>query len=288
MLIQIQGLAYRYAPRTPLERVALRDVDLEIEPGERVGILGPTGSGKSTLAQLIAGLLRPTAGQVLLDGVVAHSGSRAARALRRQVGIAFQHPEHQIFEQTVFREVAFGVRKLGLRDAKLEARVDWALGIVGIDLRAMAGRVPLTLSGGEMRRLALAGILATRPQVLVLDEPTVSLDPRGRRDLLGRFLAYQQETGVTLIVISHNLDDVARVTERIVLLVEGRVAADGSVRRVLSDRHLLEGASFEVPEPVALLLALRQAGWDVPADRLLPDEAAHEIARAKERCQGVA
>jgi energy-coupling factor transport system ATP-binding protein len=279
MLIQVEGLGYRYAPGTPLERVALRDVDLLVEPGERVGILGPTGSGKSTLAQLIAGLLQPTAGQVLLDGISVHTGSPAARALRRQVGIAFQSPEYQIFEHTVFREVAFGLRKVGLSDAELHARVDWALGIAGIDLRGMAGRAPLTLSGGEMRRVALASILARRPRVLILDEPTASLDPKGRRDLLGRLVTFEQETGATLIVISHSLDDLARVAERVVILVDGRIAADGPVRQVLSDRRLLEQASFDVPEPVALLLALQRAGWDVPADLLHPCEAVKEIVR---------
>lgn len=280
MLIRVQGLTHRYAPGTPLERAALHGVDLEIRPGERVGVLGPTGSGKSTLAQLIAGLLRPTEGRVLLDGIAAHIRGAEARTRRRQVGMAFQYPEHQIFERTVFREVAFGLRKLGMRDCELDERVAWALDVVGLDAGTMAGRIPLTLSGGEMRRLALASILAMKPQVLILDEPTANLDPEGRRDLLDRVVSWREEAASTLIVISHDLDALARVADRAVLLTDGRIGADGPVRQVLSDRLLLEGAAFELPPSVALLQALRQAGWDVPCDRLLPEEAAFEIGRA--------
>lgn len=288
MLISTERLGYTYAPSTPLARTALMGVDLEIRPGERVGILGPTGSGKSTLAQLIAGLLRPTSGQVLLDGVAAHARTADARLRRLKVGMAFQYPEHQIFEQTVPREVAFGPRNLGLNDAEVEARVAWALEIVGLDPVEMADRVPLTLSGGEMRRLALAGILAMRPPVLILDEPTSNLDPRGRQELLTRVLTWQAEAGLTLIVISHNLDDLARLAERVVVLVAGQVAADGPAREVLSDRRLLEDASFDVPPPVALLRALRQSGWGVATDRLLAEEAAAEITRVWSRRGGIA
>jgi energy-coupling factor transport system ATP-binding protein len=198
MLIQVENLTHVYAPRTPFERVALRQVNLQIAAGQRVGILGPTGSGKSTLAQHLAGLLKPTAGRVLLDGVPAHT---APRDHRLQVGIAFQYPEDQIFQQTVFREVAFGPRNLGLDETEVTARVRWALDMVGLDPE-MNQRMPFTLSGGEMRRVALAGILALRPQVLILDEPTAGQDPQSRRALLARILAWQQETGLTLIIIS--------------------------------------------------------------------------------------
>jgi energy-coupling factor transport system ATP-binding protein len=176
--------------------------------------------------------------------------------------------------------VAFGPRNLGLNDAEVEARVAWALEIVGLDPVEMADRVPFTLSGGEMRRLALAGILAMRPPVLILDEPTSNLDPGGRRNLLDRIVSWQVEAALTLIVISHDLDALARVADRAVLLTDGRITADGPIRQVLSDRLLLEGAAFELPRSVALLQTLRQAGWDVPFDRLLPEDAAFEIVRA--------
>lgn len=281
MLIRVKDLVYTYAPGTPLARAALRGVSLEISPGERVGILGPTGSGKSTLAQHLAGLLEPTAGRVWLNGTVAHERTAPARARRRRVGLAFQYPEDQIFEQTVFREVAFGPRNLGLEETEIARRVRWALGMVGLDAAEMEDRVPFTLSGGEMRRVALAGVLAMHPEVLILDEPTAGLDPRGRRELLARVRIWQEETGLTLILVSHNLDELARVVERVVLLQGGQVVADGPVRRVLSDGELLRATGLDVPRPVALLQALREAGWEVHTDLLLPEEAVVEIARAR-------
>lgn len=297
MLIRVENLVHTYAPGTPLARTALRGVNLEIGPGEQVGILGATGSGKSTLVQHLAGLLEPTAGRVRLDGITAHERTTAARAQRRRVGLAFQYPEDQIFEQTVFREVSFGPRNLGLDDDEITTRVRWALEMVGLDPPAVQERVPFTLSGGEMRRVALAGILAMRPEVLILDEPTAGLDPRGRRELLARVRAWQacpepcpeqsrregrrEESGLSLILVSHNLDELARVIERVVLLQEGLVIADGPARRVLSDGELLRAAGLDVPQPVALLEALREAGWQVRTDRLLPEEAVAEIAQAR-------
>jgi energy-coupling factor transport system ATP-binding protein len=279
VLIQVENLVHVYGSGTPLAREALRGVSLEIGPGERVGVVGRTGSGKSTLVQHLAGLLRPTSGRVLLDGAAAHA--RSSAALRRRIAIAFQYPEHQIFERTVLREVAFGPRNLGLGKDEVAARVAWALEMVGLDSEEMGERVPFTLSGGEVRRVALAGVLAMRPEVLILDEPTAGLDPQGRRELLEQMRRWQEEVGMTLILVSHDLDELARVVERVVLLDDGRAATDGSARRVLSDGPLLRAAGLDVPQPVALLHMLREAGWDVRADRLLPEEAAAEIARAR-------
>ena len=279
MLIDTQDLGFVYARGTPLERRALDGVNLAIQAGERVGIVGHTGSGKSTLVQLLAGLMAPTSGRVLLDGVPAHARSSAARWARHRLGLAFQYPEDQMFEVTVAREVAFGPRNLGLAAVEVNARVRWALEMVGLD-STFEMRMPLNLSGGEMRRVALAGILAMRPEVLILDEPAAGLDPRGRHELLGRVLAWQQETGATLIVVSHHLDDVARLAERVVLLAEGRVAADGPARQVLADAVLLRSASLAVPEAVTLLETLHQAGWDLRTDRLLVDEVVAEIQQA--------
>jgi energy-coupling factor transport system ATP-binding protein len=277
MLIRVENLSYTYAPGTPLARSALRGVNLEIRPGERVGISGPSGSGKSTLVQLLAGLLAPSSGQVSLDGTPAHERAQSARAGRRRIGLAFQQPEDQIFEATVRREVGFGPRNLGLDAAEVAARVRWALEMVGLEPAEMEERVPFTLSGGEMRRVALAGILAMRPEVLILDEPTAGLDPQGRRDLLRRVRAWQEETGLTLIMVSHNLDELAQVVDRMLLLEGGQVVADGPTRHVLSDGGLLRAFGLEVPQTVALLEALQQAGWRVRTDRLLPEEAVAEI-----------
>jgi energy-coupling factor transport system ATP-binding protein len=282
MLVRVQDLYHTYAQGTPVQRAALRGVSLEFGPGERVGILGPTGSGKSTLVQHLAGLLAPTAGQVWLDGVAAHKRTAGARAQRRRVGLAFQYPEHQLFEQTVFREVAFGPRNLGLDEAQVAARVRWALTMVGLEPLGMEQRVPFTLSGGEMRRVALASILAMHPDVLILDEPTAGLDPRGRRELLDRIRGWQEETGLTLVLVSHSLEDLARVVDRAVLLAAGRVVADGPVRSVLSDSRQLLAAGLEAPQSVLLLETLREAGWQVRTDRLLPEEASAEILHARE------
>jgi energy-coupling factor transport system ATP-binding protein len=279
VLIRVEALSHTYVPGTPLARAALHEVSLEIAPGERVGLVGRTGSGKSTLVQHIAGLLMPTGGQVLLDGVPAHEHSAAARAARRRVGLAFQYPEDQIFEQTVAREVAFGPRNLGLGKDEIGARVRWALEMVGLDT-AMEGRSPFTLSSGETRRVALASILALRPEVLILDEPTAGMDPRGRREMLARVCAWQKETGSTLILVSHDLGELARVVERVIVLDQGRVAADGSARQALSDAAALAAVGLDVPQPVALLRALRESGRDVRTDRLLPEEAVEEIANA--------
>jgi energy-coupling factor transport system ATP-binding protein len=279
VLIQVEDLAHTYARGTPLAHAALRGVSLEIAPGERVGIVGRTGSGKSTLVQHLAGLLKPTAGRVLLDGVAAHARSSAAR--RRKIAIAFQYPEHQIFEHTVLREVAFGPRNLGLAKGEIAGRVSWALEMVGLDAEAMGARVPFTLSGGEMRRVALASALAMRPEVLILDEPTAGLDPQGRRELLSRVVRWQEEIGLTLVLVSHDLDELAHAVERVVLLDDGKVVANGPVRRVLSDGDLLRASGLDVPGAVALLQILRKAGWDVRTDRLLPQEAVPEIVQAR-------
>jgi energy-coupling factor transport system ATP-binding protein len=198
------------------------------------------------------------------------------------VGIAFQYPEDQIFEQTIFREVAFGPRNLGLDEAEVRARVRWALEMVGLNPETMSQRVPFTLSGGEMRRVALAGILALCPRVLILDEPTAGQDPQSRRGLLARIQAWQEETGLALVIISHALEEgsLLQMVERLVVLKEGQVVADGPTRHVLSDEALLNAAGLELPEPTRLLRTLRQRGKKVRTDFVSAAEAATEIARA--------
>jgi len=279
MLIRVEGLTHVYAPGTPFERTALRDVDLEIEAGESVGIVGPTGSGKSTLVAHLAGLLTPTAGRVLIEGVdISHRGP-GARAAVREVGLAFQYPEDQIFEQTVFREVAFGPRNLGLTASEVVERVEWALEMVGLDPATIRDRVPFTLSGGEMRRVALASILAMRPAILILDEPTAGQDPQSRKDLLARLRALHAQGDLTLIVVSHAMEEIAALVERIVVLKDGQLVADAPTRQVLKDAALLRSVGLDVPEPTALMLALHRRGLPVRTDVISPLEAAAEIAR---------
>lgn len=280
MWIRVEDLAYIYAPGTPLARVALRGISTEIAPGERVGILGATGSGKSTLVQSLAGLLIPTVGRVLLDGTPAHERSANARVRRLQVGLAFQYPEQQFFAQTVYEEVAFGPGNLGLDRAQVAARVRWALEMVGLDSAGLEDRLPFTLSGGEMRRIALASVLAMQPRVLVLDEPTAGLDPRGRQELLARVQRWQEQTGATLILVSHAADQVARLAERVIILKEGQVIADGPTRPMLSDSTLLAQAGLDPPPSVLLLQRLREAGWTVRTDCMGVEEVVAEIAQA--------
>lgn len=279
MLIEVQNLSHTFAAGTPIRREALRDVSFRIEAGERVGIAGPTGSGKSTLVQHLAGLLKPTSGRVLLDRTPVHRGTPAARARLRHLGVAFQYPEDQIFERTVFREVAFGPRNLGLRDGELAARVRWALATVGLDPDSMGSRLPFTLSGGEMRRVALASTLALHPHVLILDEPTAGLDPQGQRDLLEHVAAWHARDRRTLIMVSHDLDVLARTVDRVIVLGDGRIVAAGPVRTVLSSTETLHAVGLEPLPAVVLLQQLRTAGALVRTDRFLPEEAATEIAR---------
>lgn len=288
MLIQVENLTHVYAPGTPFERVALREVNLKVHSGERVGIVGPTGSGKSTLVQGMAGLLQPTSGRVLADGRPLLGTDAQTRQRRLRIGLAFQYPEDQIFEQTVLREVAFGPRNLGLSDQEVARRVRWALEMVGLELNAMGRRSPFTLSGGERRRVALASILAMQPEVLILDEPTAGQDPQSRRVLLKRIRTWQRETGLTLVVVTHAVDELAGLVDRVVALNEGRVVADGPTREILSDVGLLAAIGLAPPEPVALLHELWRAGKPVRVDRLTPEEAAREIARAWGILEGVA
>ncbi|MFN2129383.1 MAG: ATP-binding cassette domain-containing protein [Anaerolineae bacterium] len=280
MHIELLGVSHTYNAGTPLSHMALHGIDLAISPGERIGILGPTGSGKSTLARILAGLLVPTAGKVRLDDVVLRTRSSRTRSQRRRIGLALQYPEEQIFEQTVFREVAFGPKRLRLPRAEVEQRVHWALNRVGLPPEAFAHRSPFTLSGGEMRRVALASILSLRPEVLILDEPTAGLDPSGRRELLDLVNELHSETQCTLVIVSHDLGQIVRVVDRAAILNAGQIVADGPVRAVLSDRQTLANAGLSAPAPVALLHHLEAAGWPVQTDRVLPEEAAAEIYRA--------
>ena len=280
MLIETEHLSHVYAAGTPLARQALRNVNLTITPGERVGIAGKTGSGKSTLMLHIAGLLEPTLGVVRLDGVAAHARSRESRRRRRRVGIAFQYPEEQVFEQSVAREVAFGPRNLGLAGPEVEVRVNWALELVGLEPDAFRDRSPFGLSGGELRGVALARTLAMRPEVLILDEPTAGLDPRGRAGLLGQISACQPDEDATLVVVSHDLATLGQLVDRTIILQAGEIAADGPTTAILSDLDTLTSLGLEPPPVVDLLHALRAQGWTVATDRLLPEDAAAEIARA--------
>jgi energy-coupling factor transport system ATP-binding protein len=278
-VVVCEGLVHVYLQGTPFESVALRGVDLVIRRGECVGLVGPTGSGKSTLVQHFNGLLRPTEGRVWVDGLEVRPGSPAVREVRRKVGLLFQYPEHQLFEATVFDDLAFGPRNLGLSPEEVEERVRESLQWVGLDPDRFGSRSPFSLSGGEMRRVAIAGVLAMRPQVLVLDEPTAGLDPEGRREILGRVRDLHRKAGLTVVLISHSMDEVARLCQRVVVLHRGQVFLDAPVREAFAEADRLRSIGLDVPRVTDVLLRLRQAGLPVRCDRLTVQEACEEIIR---------
>ncbi len=279
-LIECADLTHVYLKGTPLETVALRGVSLSIEAGELVALIGPTGSGKSTLVQHFNALLRPTEGTVRVAGVDLSDPRADLRAVRRQVGLVFQYPEHQLFEETVADDVAYGPRNLGLSDDEVRRRVREALRMVGLDVERVGPRSPFSLSGGEMRRVAIAGVLAMGPQVLALDEPTAGLDPLGKEEILEQIRRLHADHGLTVIFISHNMDEVARMARRVVVLSRGQVVMDGPVREVFRHAGRLSQVGLGVPSLVDLMQRLRRRGLPVREDVLTVDEAHAAIREA--------
>ncbi|HHV94113.1 MAG TPA: energy-coupling factor transporter ATPase [Firmicutes bacterium] len=276
MPIEIKDLTHIYNPGTPLARTAIRNINLTIEDGEIVAIIGHTGSGKSTLVQHLNGLLKPTSGTVKVDGVDINQKGVDLRTIRWKVGLVFQYPEHQLFEETVWDDVAFGPRNMRLSDEEVRARVERALAAVDID-PALANRSPFELSGGEKRRVAIAGVLAMEPSVLVLDEPTAGLDPRGRQDMLRQIQRLQEERHLTVVFVSHNMAEVGALADRLVVMERGEIVMEGPPKAVFAERDRLEAIGLGVPEMTALMAKLREMGWDVPVSVLTVDEAEKAI-----------
>jgi energy-coupling factor transport system ATP-binding protein len=279
-LIECVDLTHVYLQGTPLEAVALRGVTLSIDAGEFVGLLGPTGSGKSTLIQHFNALLRPTSGSVHVAGIDLSQPRADVRTVRRQVGLVFQYPEHQLFEETVFDDVAYGPRNLGLATQEIQDRVHDALRLVGVDPDAFGRRSPFSLSGGEMRRVAIAGVLAMQPQVLVLDEPAAGLDPQGKQEILGQIRTLHRDRGLTVILITHSMDEAAQLVDRIVVLKGGQVAMDGPARGIFRRADELAALGLGVPAITDLMLRLRHRGVAVRPDVLSLEEARAAILEA--------
>lgn len=279
-LIECVDLTHVYLRGTPLETVALRGVTLSIDAGSFVGLLGPTGSGKSTLIQHFNALLRPTSGTVRVGGVDLSQPRADVRTVRRQVGLVFQYPEHQLFEETVFDDVAYGPRNLGLVPQEIQDRVHDALRLVGVAPDAFGRRSPFSLSGGEMRRVAIAGVLAMQPQVLVLDEPAAGLDPQGKQEILGQIRTLHRERGLTVILITHSMDEAAQLVDRIVVMNRGQVAMDGPVRGIFRRADELAALGLGVPAITDLMLRLRRRGVAVRPDVLSLEEARAAILEA--------
>ena len=264
MPIVIEHLNYVYMSGGPYETHALDDVSLTIEDGEFVGLIGHTGSGKSTLVQHLNGLLLPTSGTITVDGLNIADKATDRRAIRRKVGLVFQYPENQLFEETVEKDIAFGPKNLGLDDAEIDRRVKGAMRKVALDYDALHERSVFELSGGQMRRVAIAGVLSMEPRTLVLDEPCAGLDPRGREEILGLIRDLHRDTGATIVMVSHSMDDVASLAERVIVMNHGRVAMDGTPREVFSRGAELRAIGLDVPQAVLLADKLRERGFDVP------------------------
>ena len=286
MSIVIEHLNYVYMQGGPYETKALNDVSLTINDGEFIGLIGHTGSGKSTLVQHLNGLIMPSSGRVLVDGLDLADKNTDRRAIRRRVGLVFQYPENQLFEETVAKDIAFGPKNLGLDDAEIDRRVRTAMRRVALDYDKLAERSVFELSGGQMRRVAIAGVLAMEPQTLVLDEPCAGLDPRGREEILGLISGLHRESGATIVMVSHSMDDVAALAERVIVMNHGCVAMDGTPREVFSKGEELRAIGLDVPQAVELAQKLREKGFDIPEGIYQMDEvrAAVEAAIGKGGC----
>ena len=272
--IQTEGLTYRYGIGTPFEKTAVDHVDLEIEAGSFVGIIGHTGSGKSTLIQHLNGLLRPTEGKVLLDGVDIWADKSKMRQMRFRVGLVFQYPEYQIFEETVAKDIAFGPRNMGLAEEEVQARVQETATIVGLSEEILK-QSPFLLSGGQKRRVAIAGVMAMRPEVLILDEPTAGLDPRGREEILQEIQAYRNQTGATVLLVSHSMEDMANCAEKILVMNAGKVFCYDTVENVFRQAKALQEIGLAVPQITRVCMQLREQGIPL-SDDIYTVEAAYQ------------
>lgn len=257
--IRVENLSHIYSSGTPFEKTAIEKIDLCIPEGQFVGLIGHTGSGKSTFIQHLNALLSPTGGRVLCGGEDINRDKQARRDVKWKVGLVFQYPEYQLFEETVYADIAFGPKNMGLSKEEIDERVREAASFVGVE-EELFQRSPLEMSGGQKRRIAIAGVIAMRPGVLILDEPTAGLDPAGCRQVLDNICRYRKETGSTVIIVSHNMDDAARLTERLLVFDHGRVAMDGTPEEIFSRPQELVNIGLAVPRATAIAMALEKRG----------------------------
>ena len=282
MSIALEHISYIYSPGTAYEKHALKDVSFEIPQGQFVGIIGHTGSGKSTLIQHLNGLVRATSGKVVYEGDNIYDGGYDMRALRSQVGLVFQYPEYQLFEVDVISDVCFGPKNQGLSPEECERNAREALELVGFPEKYYK-QSPFELSGGQKRRVAIAGVLAMKPKVLILDEPTAGLDPKGRDEILDQVEKLHTETGMTVILVSHSMEDIARYVERIIVMNRGEKMLDGTPAEVFRHYRELEEVGLAAPQVTYVMHDLRARGFDVSPDATTIEEAAEEILRSMSR-----
>ena len=283
-IIELRQLTHIYSQGTPFEHVALENVDLTVAPGEYLAVIGRTGSGKSTLMQHLNGLLRPTSGQVLFEGEDIWGSKERTRQVRFQVGLVFQYPEYQLFEETVYRDIAFGPTNMGLDQAEVDRRVRQAARFVGLSDHTLE-KSPFDLSGGQKRRVAIAGVIAMEPKVLILDEPTAGLDPAGTAQILGNIRAYHREKKAAIILVSHSMNEVAREAQRLVVFREGTIPYSGTPQEVFSHGPELEQMGLGVPEMTRVFARLRDMGYQVPASVYTVEQARDAILLARKGAQ---
>lgn len=267
MPIKVENLTHEYMLGTPFRTTALNDISFEINDGEFVGLIGHTGSGKSTLIQHLNALLKPTNGRVLIDGLdISVAKGKVLKDLRSRVGLVFQYPEHQLFEETIYKDIAYGPKNFNLPKDEVDKCVSRAMELVGLDYEAFKERSPFEISGGQKRRVAIAGVLAVNPKILILDEPTAGLDPRGRSEILKKIKELHVTQKLTVILVSHNMDDVARLADRIIVMHKGKVALVGTPKEIFEKADWLEQHGMGLPQVTRIINMLREKGFDYPQD----------------------
>lgn len=280
MSICVENVSCVYSKGSPFEKVALENISLTIEKGEFIGIIGHTGSGKSTLIQHLNGLIHPTSGKVTIDGVDLAAKTKEAVAKRHSVGMVFQYPEHQLFEETVAKDIAFGPKNLGCSEEETEKRVKSAMNFAGLDYDTFGGRSPFRLSGGQQRRVAIAGVIAMHPDFLILDEPSAGLDPIGRREIFSRIQSWYQKGVFSVILVSHNMDDIARLATRLLVMHKGHLVMDGKPMDIfLHHRRELQECGVDAPPLTQTLLYLKEKGIPVPEDAKTVEEAVDRMSQ---------
>ena len=280
-MIKLRNISYSYSANSSENTVALKNINLEVNKGEFIGIAGHTGSGKTTVAQILAGLINPSDGEIIVNGESFSDYKSAARALRSKVGIVFQYPEHQLFEETVYRDIAFGPKNKGLSEEEIDACVRKSARLANLK-EELFEKSPFELSGGQKRRVAIAGVLATTPEVLILDEPAAGLDPSGRARLLEELRRIRETEGTTIILISHSMEDLAENVDRIILLNDGEKIKDAPTSEVFKDSQTLEDSGLEIPEITKVIKLLNESGMNLPENIFTVEDAADAIYKALE------
>lgn len=279
MDINFKNVSFIYGEKTPFEKLALDNIDLTIKSGEFVGIIGHTGSGKSTLIQHFNGILKPTTGDVFIGDMNTKDKELAKSGLRYKIGLVFQYPEYQLFEETIEKDIAFGPKNMGLSEEEVTARVKEAMEIVGLDYETKKDKSPFEISGGQKRRVAIAGILAMKPDILILDEPTAGLDPKGRDELFSQIKNLYEKNNITIVLISHSMEDVAKLVNRIIIMKNGKIHLDKNTKEAFSDVDDLKEVGLNVPQITELMDTLRKRGHHFSKNILTVDEAFEEIKR---------